>query len=104
MKLIKISTTFLPGVALALLSSTTIASQPPFETIIAGANLGGGNIEPLLIDVGEKCGVDPRKAEMPWFNRVIFGNLNSAKVQEATQAQAEGNRERYEAAIASISC
>jgi len=92
------------ALVISLTASVALAQQTPFETVVQGAKLGGGNIEPILLDIGEKCQVNPREQPMTWFNGVIFGIANKGKVQEAIKAKAEQNQAGYDRAIKAISC
>lgn len=87
----------------AIASSIAFGKDSPFELNLMAAEIAGVNVEPIWLDIGNKCGVDPRKQDQSWFN-AFSSVINKPHFTSAVKAHTEGNRAAYQRSINALSC
>mgnify|MGYP003624869645 CR=1 len=61
-------------------------------------------IAQIIVDVGDKCGVDAKNQETLWYMSIKNGTPNEDRFKKAQIAQADNKMSEYKAAIQSIVC
>lgn len=92
-------------IATIAMTSAVFAESNAYKMQTMASDLvRGKNSAEVFIDIGEKCGVDAKIQESPWFAWIGSSSINQPRFQAALSAKADGNQAEYDRAINSISC
>lgn len=80
--------------------SSLVQAKTPFESFASASP----EVGQILIDVGNKCGVDAKQANGMWLGHQLGSGVNTKAKDKALAALYANDQVAYQAAISSFIC